>query len=300
MGCLEEYLTKLTVPEEIFLMAIRILMAEDDRVLLNLASTALRNEGYQVEEVVNGIVAMERIENENFDLVISDVWMPGIDGIELLNRSQHLPKPPKVIVITADHTSSTLLKVIREQAYKFIKKPFGMDLLLETVKDSLRCSQPVHRIEVISAKPEWVELRVPCHLATIDRIHDFILGLELDLPDETREDVARAFRELLLNAAEWGGKFDPKLHILVSCLRTDRMILYRIKDPGSGFDPSDLTHAAICNPEDHPFRHIEIREQMGLRPGGFGILTVQALADDLIYNEDRNEVVFIKYLDSKT
>jgi hypothetical protein len=57
-----------------------------------------------------------------------------------------------------------------------------------------------------------------------------------------------------------------------------------------------LDHAAISHP-DNPIEHVMIREEKGLRPGGFGILMVKAKVDDLIYNEKQNEVVFIKYLD---
>ncbi|UCF39216.1 MAG: response regulator [Acidobacteriota bacterium] len=281
-------------------MAGRILVVEDDRLLLRLASSALERRGYEVEEAINGALALDKLRSNNYDLVISDVWMPGINGIELLAESRTLTQPPKFIVITADHTSETLLKVIREQAYRYLMKPFRIEHLLETVQEALECCHPVHPIEVISAKPDWVELLVPCHLPTIERIHEFIKTMEIDLPDETRDSVAIAFRELLLNAAEWGGKFDSDLNIRVSCLRTGRMILYRVKDPGMGFSLKELHHAAISNPDNSPFEHMKFREEKGLRPGGFGIMTVRALSDELIYNEQHNEVVYIKYLDEKS
>ena len=75
------------------------------------------------------------------------------------------------------------------------------------------------------------------------------------------------------------------------------MILYRIADPGEGFRFDDLDHAAISNPEDNPVGHMEARMSKGIRPGGFGILMSQSLADELLYNKARNEVVFVKYLD---
>jgi hypothetical protein len=74
------------------------------------------------------------------------------------------------------------------------------------------------------------------------------------------------------------------------------MVMYRIADPGPGFDPRKLPHAAVGQPEDDPTAHIEVRDKMGIRAGGFGIVMTRALADELIYNEARNEVIFIKYL----
>jgi anti-sigma regulatory factor (Ser/Thr protein kinase) len=120
--------------------------------------------------------------------------------------------------------------------------------------------------------------------------------LETGLSDEVRESVAFAFKELLLNAVEWGGKLDPKRKVRIAYLRGKRMLIYRIADPGQGFTMEGLDHAAISYPDD-PIKHVGVRESKKLRPGGFGLLTVRASVDELIYNERQNEVVFVKYLD---
>jgi hypothetical protein len=74
------------------------------------------------------------------------------------------------------------------------------------------------------------------------------------------------------------------------------MLLYRIADPGQGFKINELPHAAIGQSPDDPIKHMQIREEKGIRPGGFGLLMVRNSVDELIYNEKRNEVVFVKYL----
>jgi anti-sigma regulatory factor (Ser/Thr protein kinase) len=130
-----------------------------------------------------------------------------------------------------------------------------------------------------------------------DRIQSFVMHLDAKLPEDVREAVAQAFRELLTNAIEWGGKLDPNRKVRISCVRAKRMLFYRIADPGKGFDIDGLRHAAISNPEGDPIRHLIVREEQGLRPGGFGLAMTRSLVDELIYNEARNEVVFVKYLD---
>jgi len=75
------------------------------------------------------------------------------------------------------------------------------------------------------------------------------------------------------------------------------MLLYRIADPGPGFSFKELRHAAAGHPDGNPLDHMSIREEKGLRPGGFGIMISQAKVDELIYNEAQNEVVLVKYLD---
>ncbi|MGH9200690.1 MAG: ATP-binding protein, partial [Vicinamibacterales bacterium] len=133
--------------------------------------------------------------------------------------------------------------------------------------------------------------------AMADRIQSFVMQLDTDLPEDVRESVGQAFRELLNNAIEWGGMLDPRRTVRISCVRAKRMLLYRIADPGEGFDIDRLRHAAICNPEDDPLRHAAVREEQGLRPGGLGLVMTSSLVDELIYNEARNEVMFIKYLE---
>jgi anti-sigma regulatory factor (Ser/Thr protein kinase) len=112
-----------------------------------------------------------------------------------------------------------------------------------------------------------------------------------------RESIGFALRELAMNAVEWGGKLDPTRKVRISCLRARRMILYRIADPGAGFKIEELPHAAIGQSPDDPIAHMQVREALGLRPGGFGLLSVRETVDELLYNEQRNEVVFVKYLD---
>jgi anti-sigma regulatory factor (Ser/Thr protein kinase) len=112
-----------------------------------------------------------------------------------------------------------------------------------------------------------------------------------------RESVGRVFRELLLNAIEWGGQLDPNRKVRIAYLRLRRMLLYRIADPGTGFRLEDLSHAAVSNPPGKPFEHLRAREEKSLRAGGFGILLAQTMVDELLYNEARNEVIFVKYLD---
>ena len=142
-----------------------------------------------------------------------------------------------------------------------------------------------------------MELLVPCEHAAAERIQSFLMRLKGDLPEPVRESVGQAFRELLLNAIEWGGQLDPNRKVRISFLRARRMLLYRIADPGPGFRFENLSHAAVSNPEDNPVGHLAMREQKGLRPGGFGILMTRAMVDELLYNEAQNEVVLIKYLD---
>lgn len=276
----------------------RVLVADDDRTTRLLLSETLRQENFTVIAVADGAAALKKLKESKFDLVLLDIGMPRKNGIEVLAAMRKMKARPKVIVMTSDGAPETLLSAIREQAYLYITKPFDSKDLVALVRESVEKSSDAPPIEVISARPEWVELVVPCSLEVAGRIEGFVEHLKSGLPEGIRRSVGQAFHELLLNAIEWGGKLDPTRKVRISCLRAKRMLLYRIADPGPGFNIADLKHAAIGNLPSEPTKHAEIRHAKGLRPGGFGLLMAQASVDELLYNEAHNEVVFVKYIDT--
>ncbi len=275
----------------------QILVVDDDRPLRHVLGRLLETAGYSVVSAADGVEALDQLERKRFDLVLLDIGLPRVGGLEVLSRLRERKVRPKVIVMTADDTPETVLSAVRDYAYRYIGKPFSPSTVVELVQAALATPQEPPPIEVLSARPEWVELLVPCDLDSAERIQSFLEQLKSDLPDHVRESVGRAFRELLLNAVEWGGKLDPSRRVRIAYLRARRMLMYRIADPGDGFRLEALEHAAVNNPQGKPFRHAQVREEKGLRPGGFGIMMVKAIVDELIYNEARNEVVFVKYLD---
>ena len=276
----------------------RILVVDDDRGFRHAMSAFLREAGHRVSEASDGRAALGVMATQVFDVVLLDVGLPGMNGLDVLSEVRKFDVPPRVVIVTADDTSETLLKAVRAQADRFVTKPFAPGTIVDVVEDVL-AGPPAAAlpIEVVSAQPDWVELVAPCSLAVSNRIQSFMKELEADLPEAVRESVGQAFRELLSNAVEWGGRLDPTRRVRISCIRARRMLLYRIADPGEGFSIESVTHSAINNPDDDPLRHASVRAEKGLRPGGLGLAITRSLVDELIYNEKRNEVVFVKYLD---
>jgi len=277
----------------------RILVADDDRTTRLLITEILRHEKYDVIEAADGAAALKKLKSDKIDLALVDVWMPKKNGLEVLAALRKTKKRPKVIVMTSDDAPETLLGAIREEAYQYLAKPIEPKSMLALVRESLRKKSQPLPIEVVSARPTWVELVVPCSLETAERIEGFMAHLKGGLSEDIRRSIGQAFHELLLNAVEWGGKLDPKRKVRISYLRAKRMVLYRIADPGPGFKFADLEHAAIAHDPATPTAHDQIRQSKGLRPGGFGLLMTQANVDELLYNEKQNEVVFVKYLDAE-
>jgi anti-sigma regulatory factor (Ser/Thr protein kinase) len=197
------------------------------------------------------------------------------------------------MVISAMGTTENLLATLRESVVDFLVKPFAPDELRGMVASLLSLERA---IEVVSASDKWIELRVPASFQIASSLEGYFSNLETDLDENTRKSISIAFRELLNNAIEHGAKGNVRRLIGVSYIRFERAIFYRIQDPGSGFDPSDIPHAAVSHPED-PFKHLEVRQEKGMRAGGYGLLWTKNLVDEVVFNQKRNKVTFIKYLD---
>lgn len=274
----------------------QILVAEDDATTREMIGGILKKQGYSISAAGDGMSALRALKKKKFDLLLLDIWMPKMSGIGLIGTLHGEKHIPKIIVMTSDKTSDTVLKSLRGQVYQFLAKPFEADTLISVVENALSEDPSVPPIEVLSANKHWVELLVPCERSVVSRVQSFLNRLETDLPPDLMEKVGYAFRELLNNAIEWGGHLDPNLKVRISYIRTKKLLMYRLDDPGPGFKFEDLKHAAVSNPVDDPMAHMTVREQKGLRPGGLGLMLTQQLVDELVYNEARNEVVLIKYL----
>jgi CheY-like chemotaxis protein/anti-sigma regulatory factor (Ser/Thr protein kinase) len=277
----------------------RILIVDDDQGLRDMVAAGLNEAGYETEQAADGAQAVFRLQHHDIDVILLDIGLPRMSGLDVLASARTLPTPPRVVMMTGDDNVDTVLRAVKGQAERYVLKPVTAEQIVDVVGQVLAApTAAALPIDVVSATPQWVELVAPCSLEAAERIHEFVMHLEADLAPDVRESVAKAFRELLTNAVEWGGKLDCTRKVRISYLRAKRMLLYRIADPGEGFDMQSLSHAAISNPEGDPLDHIRVREEQGLRPGGFGLAMTQALVDELIFNEKRNEVVLVKYLDA--
>ena len=126
---------------------ISILVAEDDAEMRELLSRVLTDEGYRVVLARNGNETMAHIDSESFDLVLSDIRMPGPDGMEILRRSMARRIHQPIILMTAFGSISSAVDAMRAGAFHYLTKPFNLDDLLEIVAqaaDQIRRLRSIH------------------------------------------------------------------------------------------------------------------------------------------------------------
>lgn len=278
------------------LSAHRFLVVDDDPAIHELIQAMLADSPWRPDSAMSGEEGLARCADQSYDLLLADILMPGMDGLALLVELRAKYPALPVVMMTLKNTPAQVMESLRRDASAYLSKPFSRETLLTTLETALGNSIPSDDIKILSDKPDWISLQIRCRLATAERLAQFVRELPAELARDQREQIATAFRELLMNAVEHGGHLDPDKIVELSYIRTARSIVYYIRDPGEGFSMNALAHAAIANSPDDPLKHLELRRQLGIRPGGFGLLMTKSFADELIYSAKGNEVILIKYL----
>jgi DNA-binding NarL/FixJ family response regulator len=271
------------------------LLIDADPVVQGYLSGLLKRDDREIRQVSGGKEALDLLRSGPVDLVLAGQGNNGFDGLTWLRRVRSI-RPATKVILTGESDPQRILTAIRQRAFGYLHRPIAPGPLAELVQQALDSEAWQDDIRVVSARPEWITLDVRCKIDAADRTTHFLREITAHLSTQAGEDIAAAFRELLMNAIEHGGKSDPNKRVRTSILHTTRCIIVHIHDPGTGFSLDFLPHAAISNPVDSPIRHVEVRAEEGRRPGGFGILLTRHLVDDLLYNERGNAVLFVKYL----
>jgi len=115
----------------------KIILVDDDRSFLRVYSRILQRQGYDVEAIDNGKEALEAIKNRYFDLVISDVVMPGMGGIELLKALKNLGIDTQIIMLSGKGTVKDAVKAMKLGAYNYLLKPVDIEELLINIERAL-------------------------------------------------------------------------------------------------------------------------------------------------------------------
>jgi anti-sigma regulatory factor (Ser/Thr protein kinase)/CheY-like chemotaxis protein len=273
----------------------RALFIDADPEIREMLRDILDPRRWSVRHAANNLAALELVKQSAFDLIITSDKTSGRDDVELLRKIRMVRAHTRVIILADQSAPSYVIDSMRERAFSYFSRPFSLTSLAEMVQMAAEGPAWDDGIEVKSATPEWIRILARCDVPTADRLIQFLQEIG-DLPEVEGNAVATACREILLNAMEYGGKFQPDQWVEISFVRARHMVMCRVKDPGEGFTLDEIEHAAIANPDEDPIRHVTARDAKGLRPGGYGVLLAKKLVDELIYSEKGNEVLLVKYM----
>jgi len=118
-----------------------IMVVDDEEKIRTLLCKTLEGKGYLTQNADSGETALEKIKTENFDLIISDVNMPTMDGVTLLKNIKEINKNLPVLFMTALGMEQTLKEAIQLGLDGYVEKPFNMNSLLELIEEKLKAKQ---------------------------------------------------------------------------------------------------------------------------------------------------------------
>jgi anti-sigma regulatory factor (Ser/Thr protein kinase) len=273
----------------------RILVIGTDPTLARRLQTHRPLADCQIDSCPGNVEALRNLRARSYDVLVTDPDTTCHEDIALLEEVDSIRPGIRVIARAPTAAPQDIIRAMRSRVFACYSAPFDEVAMTSMIETAVESGDWHDGIELTSGLPFWITLRVTSRLVSADRVVQFMKEYRSDLPAEERDELMIAFREVLVNAMEHGAGFDPEKVVEVSAARTRRAIVYHFRDPGRGFDPSAIPHAAVSNPPDDPLAHLRHRDEHRMRVGGFGILLAKQLVDEMVYNECGNEVLLIKY-----
>ena len=193
-------------------------------------------------------------------------------------------------MVTAMHDAHHRSAGVRIGANGYLTKPFTPTQLYEAIDTALAWNEEHNKRGTTGE----INFDVRSELSYLSEASDMLADLFAHTPltDRHIKDLKQAIMEMGGNAIEWGHRKNADLVLRITYRIDPSSITLIITDQGPGFNPRNLPHAAS---DDDPIGHIEIRNDMGLREGGFGIMLARGLVDEFRYNKRGNEVTLVKH-----
>lgn len=263
-----------------------ILVVDKDKTLHNSLKTQLAEKKYEVICTDDFNKATYLMEKEKPRGIVADINKDNLSWVECIKSKYTKP----LIAMSKNNEASFLVELIKRNVFAFVHKPIFEDAL----SDCLKCCIEFDNFEwnILSGFERWLEIEIPSNSNYINAYCSFIIHM---MPEfKYKKMMEYAIKELIQNAIEHGNKYRKGSVVNICFIKTPTLLMFMIKDQGTGFDMDLLPHAVIGPQKKNPMDVLQYRKSMGMRPGGLGIHSVSRIADELIYNEKGNSVTMIK------
>jgi DNA-binding response OmpR family regulator len=265
---------------------INVLVVDDDRDVLSTLSEILSELRLNPVTAADGAEAIEKIKTRKIDLIITDLMMPNVDGLELIQKTRQLNVNIPIAVISGHGEVKNVVNALSRGAYNFITKPFTIKEIENVVKRGLRLrefSLGTHRL--LEGIRNTTEMEIPSYPHLLPSAALYIVrecqwrGIE---DEAVLSNISICIDELLNNALIHGNDLDETKKILVKMHFEHEKITLHIEDEGEGFEFKNLLDEFSENAETLPTKR--------------GLFIVNYLMDELSFNEKGNRVTMVKYI----
>jgi two-component system OmpR family response regulator len=274
----------------------KALIVDDEEDLCKILAAHMSRWGFDATYLLEGKNVVDWARKNRPSVILLDLMLPDINGYTIcetlkLDRETNLIP---IIMITALSEREDMMKGLQVGANSYITKPFTADTINNAIQNAFNWLDDLQRL--------GTEGEIRFHLQSdthyLEELNHLLGSLFLfsGLTQQQVKQLTTAVRELGTNAIEWGHRKQIDRIVTVDYRIDPEKITIIIKDTGTGFDPANLPHAAQL---EDPVAHMMVREALGIREGGFGILMSRGLVDELSFNETGNEVRLIKYFSAR-
>ncbi len=265
------------------------LIVLDNRAEADQLATVLRAMGLRTEWHPDRAHALERSRVEEPELIVADMREglgspDAVDPFRLFRCHPPLVATPLVCV-----GKRTRPQGVRVGPWFEVPHPWSAAHVHESVQKARRWRAGLRQADQF-AEVEIEFPSVPHHLFDATELLTGMLETTTMTHDQLRQ-MRQAFLEMGQNAIEWGNRLDPAKWVHVRYRGFRDRVEITVRDEGPGFDIKKLPHAATA---EDPIAHLDVRQELGLRDGGFGLLIVRGMVDELTYNELGNEVTLTR------
>ncbi|WP_165226830.1 response regulator [Aquisphaera insulae] len=268
-----------------------VLIVDDERDTNDILASLVRAREFEPIQVYSGSRVWAAVAEKKPDIILLDLMLPDMDGFAVcdkLKRHRETNLIP-IVMVTALHNEDHQLTGVRVGANGYLHKPFSPAQLYAAIDEALAW----HDEHLNRGTRGEINFDIRSELTYLQQAQDMLADMFAHTPLTERQvkDLKQAIMEMGGNAIEWGHNKNAELVLRITYRIDAEKITLIIQDQGPGFDPRNLPHAAS---DEDPIGHVEIRNEMGKREGGFGIMLARGLVDEFHYNKKGNEVTLIK------
>jgi DNA-binding response OmpR family regulator len=276
-------------------MAVTALIVEDHPEQAELVARILGMRFYQSIVAENGETALRMARERLPDFVLLDLMLPDINGFDVCRRlrSDRATMLIPIVMLTALNDVQHKVHGFRVGANAYVTKPYGVDALFEAIKEACAWRSSIANRELQGE----IHVEINSEINFLQDLNDFsmLVCQSTPLGNDQVVQLRQAVMEMAHNAIEWGNLHQSDRLVKITYRVHDDRLEIVVCDQGPGFDRTALPHAAVVG---DPFTHLDVREKLGLRAGGFGLLICQGMVDEMRYNDQGNEVTLIKRFNS--
>jgi DNA-binding response OmpR family regulator len=274
---------------------LKALVVDDDFPLGQMIAEHLRRKGFEPSTVGEGTAAIRFAREHRPDLIVLDLMLPDIDGFtvcETLKLERETNLIP-IVMATVLREREDMIHGWQVGANRYLTKPFTLEQLSQAVAEALAWRNEMEK----GGSDGEICFEFQSDVKFLEDLNQLMAVLFLQSPLSARQihHLTTALREIGTNAIEWGHRNQIDRIVQMTYRIDKEKVTLVVRDSGPGFNPEKLPHAASS---EDPTRHLMVREALGLREGGFGLMIAKGLVDELTYNEKGNEARLVKYFET--